>query len=321
MDLWQGVLGQDRLCISRAISLIEDPNRWQEARALLAALYPHTGRAHYVGITGAPGTGKSTLINRLAGVFREQGKHVGVIAVDPTSPYSGGALLGDRIRMSDLVGDRGIFVRSMATRGTMGGISQATADAMSILDAAGFGVVLVETVGVGQDEVEVSRCVHTVVVVEAPGQGDQIQAIKAGLTEIADIFVVNKAERDDADQTVHALEVMLEMGGAGVSGHGRGPAREQGWKVPICKTVALDGTGVPDLAALIGAHRVYLQGDDRWHESNQRLAQARLEALLRQALFSRFVSGLEPGRVQEIVGRIAERELTPYGALEELGVE
>jgi LAO/AO transport system kinase len=191
MELVQGVLRGDRLSIACAISLVEEQR--PPVRALLDALYPHAGQAHLVGITGSPGTGKSTLVNQLARAYRQRQVRVGVIAIDPTSPFSGGALLGDRIRMRDLAGDPGVFIRSMATRGASGGLATTTSDTVQILDAAGYKVILIETVGVGQDEVAIARTAHTVVVVEAPGLGDDIQALKAGLMEIADIFVINKA--------------------------------------------------------------------------------------------------------------------------------
>ena len=200
------LLAGNRRALARTISLVEDGG--PEAHALLAALYPHTGRGHVIGITGAPGTGKSTLVNTLAKAYREQGRTVGIIAVDPTSPFSGGALLGDRVRIRDLAGDPGVFIRSMATRGSLGGLARATADVIAVLDAAGFDRILVETVGVGQAEVDIAGAAHTTIVVEAPGLGDEVQAIKAGVLEIADLFAVNKADREGADHTVMALQMM-----------------------------------------------------------------------------------------------------------------
>jgi len=212
-ELVEGVLAGKRRAVARAISLVEVGGA--EAHAMLAALHPHTGRAHIVGVTGPPGSGKSTLVNAIALQLRQEGdsvgRSVGIIAVDPTSPFTGGAILGDRIRMRDLSGDAGIFIRSMASRGSLGGLARATTDAIQVLDAAGFGTVIVETVGAGQAEVDVARAVHTTVVLQVPGMGDDIQAIKAGILEIADILVVNKADRDGADEMVAALDAMLDL--------------------------------------------------------------------------------------------------------------
>ena len=210
-ELVEGVLAGQRRAIARTISLVE--NDGAEAQATLAALFPHTGRAHIVGVTGPPGSGKSTLVNALALHFRrlDPPRTVGIIAVDPTSPFSGGAILGDRIRMRDLAGNPGIFIRSMASRGNLGGLAWATADAVKVLDAAGFDLVIVETVGAGQAEVDIARTAHTTVVVEVPGLGDDIQAIKAGILEIADVFAVNKADQEGADHAVMALRMMLDL--------------------------------------------------------------------------------------------------------------
>ena len=229
MAIIESLLAGNRRALARTISIVEDGG--PDAPPLLAALYPHTGRGHVIGITGAPGTGKSTLVNALARSYRQQGRTVGIIAVDPTSPFSGGALLGDRVRMRDLAGDPGIFIRSMATRGNLGGLAHATADVISVLDAAGFERILVETVGVGQAEVDIASAAHTTVVVEAPGLGDEVQAIKAGVLEIADLFAVNKADREGADHTVMALQMMqglapVPAGHHGATGrHGPQPSR------------------------------------------------------------------------------------------------
>jgi LAO/AO transport system kinase len=209
-DLAQRLLAGDRRALARLISRVE--NNGQEAIEALVALYPHTGQTHIVGITGAPGTGKSTLVNELAKAYRAAGVRVGIVAVDPTSPFSGGAILGDRIRMRDLSGDPDVFIRSMASRGNLGGLARATADVVKVLDAAGFQTVLVETVGAGQSEVEIARTAHTTLVVEAPGLGDDVQAIKAGVLEIADILVVNKADREGAEHTRRGLQMMLDLG-------------------------------------------------------------------------------------------------------------
>ena len=216
-SLVKDLLAGNRRALARTISQVEDDG--PESHALLAALYPHTGRGHVVGITGAPGTGKSTLVNALAKAYRAAGKTVGVIAVDPTSPFSGGALLGDRVRMRDLSGDPGIFIRSMATRGSLGGLARATADVITTLDAAGFDRILVETVGVGQAEIDIASAAHTTIVVQAPGMGDEVQAIKAGVLEIADIFAVNKADREGADHAVMALQMMQGLAPAPAGHH------------------------------------------------------------------------------------------------------
>jgi len=320
MDLAEGVLGGDRLSVARALSLVEGqkPSERVAARKLLAALHSHTGRAHLIGVTGPSGTGKSTLVNQLARAYRERDARVGIIAVDPTSPFSGGALLGDRVRMRDVAGDPGVFVRSMATRGALGGLATAASDAVQVLDAAGYSIVFVETVGAGQDEIEIARTAHTTVVVGAPGLGDDIQAMKAGLMEVADIFVVNKADRDGADQTVRSLEVMLEIGRTWNLSDGK--PGERTWQVPVCEAVALDGTGVSDLVSWIESHRSYLRQSGQLAKKEWQRARTELEALLQRELLSRFLSRLEPDRLEDIVSRIASRKLAPYEALEELEI-
>jgi LAO/AO transport system kinase len=214
MSLTEGILRGDRRAIARQISRIE--NNRPEGRSVLAELYAHTGNAFLVGITGAPGTGKSTLVNEIAKLYRQDDKTVAILSVDPTSPFTGGAILGDRIRMNDLAGDPGIFVRSMATRGSLGGLARAAADTVKIFDAAGYEIILIETVGVGQAEVEIASLAHSVVVVEAPGLGDEIQAIKAGVLEIADVFVVNQCDRDGSGKTLAAVKMMLDLSHVGL---------------------------------------------------------------------------------------------------------
>jgi len=262
-------------------------------------------------VTGAPGTGKSTLVNEMAKALRAAGPSVGVVAVDPTSPFTGGALLGDRVRMRDLAGDSGVFIRSMATRGSLGGLAQATGDVVKVLDAAGFEVVLVETVGVGQAEVDVARTAHTTIVVEAPGLGDEVQALKAGLLEIADVLVVNKADRPGAAQTMRALEVTLGLG------RNSRPGRE-GWRAPVLKTVALDGRGVAEVLDAVAAHRAYLQESGQWTEKERERARTDLVRLLERELVGRLVARVGKDELERWVTRIVAREADPVQALEAL---
>ncbi len=265
------VLAGDQRAGARAMRLVDD--RHELAFPVLQALWPHTGRARVVGITGNPGSGKSTLTDQLIRHYRAEGLKVGVVAVDPSSPFSGGAILGDRIRMSEHATDPGVFIRSMATRGTLGGLSSSTIDVVAILDAMGFDIVLLETVGVGQDEIEVVKVAHTSVVVLVPGLGDDIQAIKAGILEIADVFVVNKADRDGADRTVKDLKVMQHLS-----------EREVQWTVPIVRTVAVDGRGVDELAQAIAAHGERAQGAPEVTERRRRRELHILESLVMDQL-------------------------------------
>jgi LAO/AO transport system kinase len=345
-ELAEGVLAGRRRAVARAISLVEQGGA--EAHEMLAALHPHTGRAHVVGVTGPPGSGKSTLVNALALYLRQEGeargRTVGIIAVDPTSPFSGGAILGDRIRMRDLSGDAGIFIRSMASRGNLGGLAWATADAVKVLDAAGFELVIVETVGAGQAEVDIARTAHTTVVVEVPGLGDDVQAIKAGILEIADVFAVNKADQEGADHAVMALRMMLDLdtgGASSVMHHGRlmevvqgskgqkggaeaerppntRAARGQGWRPPIQKTVATRREGVPELASAILAHRAFLHesGQLAWRERER--AAAELETIIQQEALRRVLAASRADGLRALVDRIVARELDPYGAAREL---
>lgn len=246
MDLAQRLLDGDRRAAARLITLIENDADGIDLE--LQRIYPHTGQAHIIGVTGPPGGGKSTLVKELAREFRSRGMKVGIIAIDPTSPYTGGAILGDRIRMQDLSNDPGVFIRSMASRGALGGLSRATADAVKVLDAFGCEIVLVETVGAGQGEVDIARAAHTAIVVEVPGMGDEIQAIKAGILEIADVFAVNKADKDGADRVAIELEVMLGMNG-----------KPSAWVPPVVKTVATSGQGVAELADAARRHLEHLK--------------------------------------------------------------
>ena len=323
MGLAEKLLAGDRRALARTLSLVEDGE--PAARTVLAALYPHTGRAHITGVTGAPGTGKTTLVNALAKLYRAQGLTVGIIAVDPTSPFTGGAFLGDRVRMRDLAGDAGVFIRSMATRGSLGGLARATGDAVLVLDAAGFACILVETVGVGQAEVDIASTAHTTVVVEAPGLGDDVQAIKAGVLEIADVFAVNKADREGADRTVLALQALQGMGPRPAGHHGTEAglasprtAAKADWLPPICKTVGLTGEGVPALWEAIEAHAAYLHSSGRYQDRVRLRVRSELEQILQQDLLRRLLDGLPAGAWDDIVSRVAQREVDPYGAVEEL---
>lgn len=317
-SLISAALEGDRRALARLISVVE--NDGADAQAALRTLYPRTGRAHIIGITGAPGTGKSTLVNAVAREYRQRGMTVGIIAVDPTSPFSGGALLGDRVRMKDLVGDPGVYIRSMATRGSLGGLARATDDVVLVMDAIGFDRILIETVGVGQAEVDIASSAHTVTVVEAPGLGDDIQAIKAGVLEIADIFVVNKADREGADRTFMALQTMLGLGPRAVRHHGKvmqagaPDDTQEGWTPPIFKTVATRAEGVRDLVDAIEHHREYLQASGEMIRRETARAGHMLEHLLREALLARLVERVSRSEYEEIIRRVAARELDPYTA-------
>ena len=303
-------LAGSRYALARLISLVE--NNGADARAALAALYPHTGQAHIVGVTGAPGTGKSTLVNELAKFLRIQDVTVGVVAVDPSSPFSGGALLGDRLRMRDLAGDPGVFIRSMASRGSLGGLARATSDVVKVLDGVGFDVVLVETVGAGQAEVDIARTAHTTVVVEAPGLGDEVQALKAGLMEIADVLVVNKADRPGAAKTARALEMVIDR-----NAH-RGEPGEDGWCPPILQAIALNGTGVPEVLEAVAAHREHLRTTGLLAVRERARVETELLTVLREGLLDRLLARVGEDQIETWVERIAAREVDVYTAMQTL---
>ena len=300
-ELARGVLAGRARPIGRAISEVERDSG--AVPAILRFLFPHTGRARIVGITGPPGSGKSTLVQRLAQAYRRQERRVGIVAVDPSSPFTGGALLGDRIRMAEIYTDPGVFIRSMATRGALGGLARATSDAVDVLDAAGFDLILVETVGVGQDEVDIVRVADTTAVVLVPGLGDDIQAIKAGILEIADVFVVNKAEREGADRAVAELSMMLDF-----SDH---PA----WRPPIVKTSARSGAGVTETVAALEAHAAYLEESSEGARRRTRRARSRLLGLLDER-FRRAVEARapEPDGLEEAVEAVVSGREDPYSA-------
>jgi LAO/AO transport system kinase len=303
--LSERVLDGDPRAIARAITLIEDESR--DGAALVRQIFARTGRAYLVGVTGPPGAGKSTLVDRLTSELRKTGQTIGVVAVDPTSPFSGGAILGDRVRMQAHAGDSGVFIRSMATRGHLGGLARATSEVALVLDAAGKDIVLIETVGVGQDEVDIVRTADISIVTIVPGTGDEVQALKAGIMEIADIFVVNKADREGADRTVHSIEALLSL-----QSYGAGD-----WRPPIVKTEATTGKGVAELVETIGKFRAHTEST---RGSRRR---ARAEWRMRELLSQRFLQHVEhevlkPGEFDATLDRIAGRELDPYSAVDEI---
>jgi len=307
-QLVTAVLKGDRRAIARAITLAENSNR--ETRKTVSLLYPHTGKAQIIGITGPGGVGKSTLVEKLVKELRKRGKTVGVVAVDPTSPFSGGAFLGDRIRMQDLSTDAGVFIRSMATRNNPGGLARATKDAVHILDASGKDVIIVETAGAGQSEVDVIKIAQTIIVILAPGFGDEIQAIKAGIMEIGDIFVVNKADRENADRAVIDIQAMLEL------------SNDEGkWRPAIIKTTATTGEGTAQLLKEIEKHKDHLaKGEAELRQKS--IVETELTEAIKQKFTEHLMGELrKSGRMEELVSRVLARDIDPVGAAEELFTE
>jgi LAO/AO transport system kinase len=304
-ELVQGVLSGNRRSIARAITIIE--NNTTETKKLIASIYPHTGKAHIIGITGPGGSGKSTLIEKIMREYRRKDKTVGVIAVDPTSPFTGGAFLGDRIRMQELSTDQGVFIRSMATRTYMGGIAKATKDAVKLLDAAGKGIVIVETVGAGQSEVEIIKVAKTVVVLFAPGLGDEIQAIKAGIMEIGDIFVVNKADRENADKAVMDIQAMLQLNN-----------KERAWKPPVLKTVALTGEGVSKLIEKIEEHKYFLEKESERKRSREKAESELVEAIKEKVASSIIEEMKKEGKFEVFLQEILAKKTDPASIAEKL---
>jgi LAO/AO transport system kinase len=330
MDQVDTLLQGDRLALARTLTQIE--NDTPGSRRVLDELFRHAGNAHVIGVTGPAGSGKSTLVNRMALAFRHPADgtaqaRVAILAVDPTSPFSGGAVLGDRVRMRDLSGDPGIFIRSAATRGMLGGLSMTAAEMVTAMDAAGFDVILVETVGVGQSELEVAGLAHTVVLVENPGFGDDIQAIKAGILEIANIIAINKADRPGIDQTEMALRSALELDQEmPATGHHAGdsiaatdlPPKNSGWQVPLVRTVATTGDGIQPLVKSLRDHLEYLKGSGLWQSGQKTRLRRDLEMLIREVLFQTWVSRMNPREYDQALDRLFNRTISPSHLAEEL---
>jgi LAO/AO transport system kinase len=334
MTYSQAILTGNRLALSRLLTQVE--NDAPEGRAALIELFPRTGKAHLIGVTGAPGTGKSSLVNQLASHYRKTTqKRVAIIAVDPSSPFTGGAVLGDRVRMRDLAGDPGVFIRSMATRGSLGGLAHSTANMAQVFDAAGYEIVIIETVGAGQSEVDVARLAHTTLVVEAPGMGDDIQAIKAGILEIADILVINKADRPGVENTEKALKSMLELAhptGRIFQHHGSAmqipfdqtqgkpaPAQDSPpaplWIPPIQRTVATEGKGIAELAESIARHVAHLTHSGDWAVRERARLEVELDALIQETLVNRFREEVSQNQYEDVLGRIVQRKMSPWEAV------
>lgn len=305
-SLIEKILAGETRAVARAISKVEDGV--DGAAELMKSIFAHTGRSLVVGITGSPGAGKSSLVDKLALLYRQRGERVGIVAVDPSSPFSGGAILGDRIRMQTLGLDRGVFIRSMATRGNLGGLARATVDAVAILDAAGFDKVIVETVGVGQDEVEIVKAADVSVVVLVPGMGDDIQAIKAGIMEIGDVFVINKADREGVLRTEKELEALLSLA-----------MRPDYWEPPIIKTVATENKGIEDLAAAIEKYYEFQQKTEASATRRQAIARWRILELLRERLLARTLDNDSASEKLDILAaEVANKRRDPYSAVDEL---
>lgn len=326
MQLDQSVLQGDRLALARLLTEIE--NDTDAGRQGLNELFKHTGKAHLIGVTGSPGTGKSSLVNQLALHYRKQAKatQIAIVAVDPSSPFTGGAVLGDRIRMRELSGDKGVFIRSMATRGSLGGLAAATAGVAQALDAAGYGTIFIETVGAGQSEVEIAKLAHTILVVDAPGLGDDVQAIKAGILEIADILVLNKADRPGVEAAERALLGMLKLGHPVkrvFRHHGRAEAvaisdaelAEDEWLTPIRRTVASEGAGIVELAESIAKHKTHLMKGGDWQRRERARLQSEVEVLLQDSLMARWRDKVSDQKYQKMLDELLARQLSPRQAV------
>lgn len=339
MSLAAQVLEGNRLALARLLTKIENDD--PVSRLALNELFPHTGKAHLIGVTGAPGTGKSSLVNQLALYYRRlpesERRRVAIVAVDPSSPFTGGAILGDRVRMRDLAGDAGVFIRSMASRGSLGGLAAATSGIVQALDAGGFEVILIETVGAGQAEVDIARLAHTTLVIEAPGLGDDIQAIKAGILEIADILVINKADRPGVEITERALRNMLELAQpaprlfhnqahqiselpqrVSTMEAGNSLSEEQVWLPPIQRTVAIEGQGMLELGDLINQHVTYLKTSGQYQQRERARLQSELDVLLQETLVARWRSQVASQAYQRTLEQLTQRRLSPYQAVSAL---
>jgi LAO/AO transport system kinase len=310
MDLVTDALAGQRRALARLLSVVEDDG--PEAREALARLYPHSGRAHVIGITGAPGSGKSTLAGQLAAELRRRDLTVGIVAVDPTSPFSGGALLGDRIRMRGISADPGVYVRSMASRGSLGGLARSTWDVVQVLDACGYDRILIETVGAGQTEIDIARTAHTTIVILVPGMGDDVQMLKAGILEIADILIVNKADHEGADQVMAALAATLDMAGDSTG------AEHPHWRPPILKAVATTGEGVVEVADVAAQHLEFLRSSGAMAERERTRLVERLEGIARERLLRRALARAGPAVYEGLLARLATRDVDPYRAADEL---
>jgi len=306
-NIVERLLQGDRRALARMVTLIESES--PVAHQYLAELHRASGQAHIVGVTGSPGAGKSTLVTRLVRELRQREKKVGVVAIDPTSPFTGGAILGDRIRMMELSGDPNVFIRSMASRGNLGGLASATRDVVRAMDAAGYDPIIIETVGTGQAEVEVMRAAQTVLVVSAPGMGDDIQAIKAGILEIADIFVVSKADKPGADQTVAELAMMLSLDSN---------RRKAGWRIPIIKTSSLKQEGITDVVDAMEQHRVYLNESGVQQQRTQRQVRSELQALILHTVIDTLKAKISEDEWNMLVEDVANRNRDPYSVADEL---
>ena len=304
-ELTDRVLSGDRSAVARAITLIE--NEHPEAISLLRLLFPHTGKAYRIGITGPPGAGKSTITNKLAKLFRTENKRIGIIAIDPTSPFTGGALLGDRVRMTDVELDDGVFIRSMASRGSLGGLSKKAKEAADVLDASGFDIILLETVGVGQSELDIARAADTTIVVLVPESGDSIQAMKAGLMEIADFFVVNKSDRAGAEQAVMSIKMVLNF-----------KPHQGGWRPDVIQAIANDGKGIDQIRDMIIKNRNYLESNNILQKKREERIAERIRELIVERLHVEFWNEERDQMLAQSLSKIIKSELTPYDIVEEL---
>jgi LAO/AO transport system kinase len=326
MSLAESVLQGNRLALARLLTQVE--NESQVGVEELNRLFPYTGKAHIIGVTGAPGTGKSSLVNQLVYALRhpegaQKPVRVAVVAVDPSSPFSGGAILGDRVRMRDVVGDADVFIRSTASRGALGGVAASTANLVQVFDAAGFEIIFIETIGAGQAEVDIARLAHTVIVVEAPGLGDDIQAIKAGILEIADVIVLNKADRPLADNAERTLRMMLELAGNRQRTKAEGEQPSKGWTPPLIRTIATEGKGIREVCEAIQEHHRYLHSSGEWGRRERLRLQTELENRLQAILLKRLQDAISVETYEHLLNEIVSRQLSPYQALEILldGVE